>query len=304
LISAPAGFGKTTLISEWLQQGQRQTAWLSLDQSDNDPTRFWRYVIAALQTFDARWGAAALAMLIAPQTPPLESVVTALINDLTASAHPIVLVVDDYHVITDLNIHTSFDFFLDHVPSQLHVAITTREDPPLSLPRRRARQELAEVRAADLRFTLSEATELLNSIMRLGLTSADIAALEQRTEGWAVGLQMAAVSLQGRTDQHDFIAAFAGDDRYIADYLLEEVIQRQPPAVQDFLVKTSFLPRLNAALCDTVLDRRDSRSVLADLDRANLFVVPLDHRREWYRYHHLFGDLLRQRLTEAIGERN
>ena len=232
---------------------------LSLDQSDNDPIRFWRYVIAALQTLDAGWGATALAMLIAPQTPPLESIVTALINDLAAAARPIVLVVDDYHVITDLDIHTSLDFFLDHVPPQLHVAITTREDPPLSLPRRRARQQLTEVRAADLRFTLGEATDLLNSIMRLGLTSADIAALEQRTEGWAVGLQMAALSLQGRSDQHDFIAAFAGDDRYIADYLLEEVIQRQPPAVQDFLLKTSFLPRLNAALCDTVLDRRDSR---------------------------------------------
>ena len=188
------------------------------------------------------------------------------------------------------------------MPPQLHVAITTREDPPLSLPRRRARQKLTEVRAADLRFTLSEATELLNAIMRLGLTSADIAALEQRTEGWAVGLQMAALSLQGRSDQHDFITAFAGDDRYIADYLLEEVIQRQPPAVQDFLLKTSFLPRLNAALCDVVLERRDSRAVLADLDRANLFIVSLDNRREWFRYHHLFSDLLRQRLSEAIEE--
>jgi LuxR family transcriptional regulator, maltose regulon positive regulatory protein len=301
VISAPAGFGKTTLISAWLQQSQRQVAWLSLDQSDNDPIRFWRYVIAALQTLDASWGATALAMLIAPQMPPLEVVVTALINDLvSATAAPIVLVVDDYHVITDLNIHTSLDFFLDHVPPHVPVAITTREDPPLSLPRRRARQQLTEVRAADLRFTLSEATELLNSIMRLGLTGADITALEQRTEGWAVGLQMAALSLQGRSDQHDFITAFAGDDRYIADYLLEEVIQRQPAAVQDFLLRTSFLPRLNAALCDAVLERRDSRSVLADLDRANLFIVSLDNRREWYRYHHLFSDLLRQRLHEAL----
>ncbi|NTU63395.1 MAG: hypothetical protein HGB05_08325, partial [Chloroflexi bacterium] len=244
----------------------------------------------------------ALAMLIAPQVPPLESIVTALINDLAAAARPTVLVVDDYHVVTDLNIHISLDFFLDHIPPQVHIAITTREDPPLSLPRRRARQQLTEIRAADLRFTLSEATDLLNAIMRLGLTSADIAALEQRTEGWAVGLQMAALSLQGRSDQHDFIAAFAGDDRYIADYLLEEVIQRQPVAMQDFLLKTSFLPRLNAALCDAVLDRRDSRTVLADLDRANLFIVPLDNRREWFRYHHLFSDLLRQRLSEALGE--
>ncbi len=302
LISALAGFGKTTLISAWLQHRQRRAAWLSVDQNDNDPIRFWRYVIAALQTIDVNWGSSALAMLIAPQTPPLESVVTALINDLAASPRSIVLVVDDYHVITDLNIHTSLDFFLDHAPPQLHVAVTTREDPPLSLPRRRARQQLTEVRAVDLRFTLGEATDLLNSIMQLGLIGADIAALEQRTEGWAVGLQMAALSLQGRTDQHDFITAFAGDDRYIADYLLEEVIQRQSPAVQDFLLKTSCLPRLNAALCDVVLDRRDSRSVLADLDRANLFIVSLDNRREWFRYHHLFSDLLRQRLREAIGE--
>ncbi len=302
LISAPAGFGKTTLISAWLQHSHRRAAWLSLDQGDNDPIRFWRYVIASLQTLEASWGEAALGMLIAPQAPPLESVVTALINDLAAVPHPIVLVVDDYHVITDLNIHTSLDFFLDHTPPHLHVAITTREDPPLSLPRRRARQQLTEIRAADLRFTLGEAADLLNSIMRLGLTSADIAALEQRTEGWAVGLQMAALSLQGRSDQHAFIRAFAGDDRYIADYLLEEVIQRQPSAVQDFLLKTSFLPRLNAALCDVTLDRHDSRSVLADLDRANLFIVPLDHRREWFRYHHLFSDLLRQRLSETITE--
>ncbi len=304
LISAPAGFGKTTLIGAWLQQSQRRAAWLSLDQSDNDPIRFWRYLVAALQTIEASWGATALAMLSAPQPPPLESVVTALINDLAASAAAAttVLVVDDYHVVTDLNIHTSLDFFLDHLPPQIHVAIATREDPPLSLPRRRARQKLTEVRAADLRFTLGEATALLNSIMQLELEGADIATLEQRTEGWAVGLQMAALSLRGRSDQHDFVTAFAGDDRYIADYLLEEVIQRQPLAVQDFLLKTSFLPRLNAALCDVVLERRDSRAVLADLDRANLFIMSLDTRREWYRYHHLFSDLLRQRLNEAVGE--
>jgi LuxR family transcriptional regulator, maltose regulon positive regulatory protein len=301
LISAPAGFGKTTLISAWLAHSQRCAAWLSLDHSDNDPIRFWRYVIAALQTLETAWGSTALAMLVAPQMPPLESIVTALINDLAASTSSIVLVVDDYHVVTDLNVHTSLDFFLDHLPPQVQVAITTREDPPLSLPRRRARRQVTEVRAADLRFTLSEATDLLNAIMQLGLTNTDIAALEQRTEGWAAGLQLAALSLQDRSDQHAFITAFAGDDRYIADYLLEEVIQRQPPAVQDFLLKTSFLPRLNAALCDALLDRRDSRAVLADLDRANLFVVSLDNRREWYRYHHLFGELLRQRLSETIG---
>jgi LuxR family maltose regulon positive regulatory protein len=264
LVSAPAGFGKTTLISAWLQHSRRPSAWLSLDASDDDPVRFWRYVSAALQTLDARWGASALAMLAAPQAPPLESAVTALINDLVVSAAtaPIVLVVDDYHVVTDLGIHTSLDFFLDHVPPQLHVAITTREDPPLSLPRRRARQKLTEVRAADLRFTLSEATELLNSIMRLGLTSADIAALEQRTEGWSAGLQMAP-SLQGRTDQHDFIAAFAGDDRFTSPTICWKSHSAPATAVQDFLVKARSC-RASTPRCATLLVRRDSRAVLAD----------------------------------------
>ncbi len=299
LISAPAGFGKTTLISAWLQASGRAAAWLSLDDGDNDPIRFWRYVIAALQTRVPSVGLSAAAMLAAPQTP-LESLAAALLNDLVEVDQALVLVVDDYHLITDPPLHASFDFFLDRLPPSLHVVIATREDPPLSLPRRRARQTLIEVRAADLRFTLAEAAELLNAHLRLGLSAADLAALEQRTEGWAVGLQLAALSLQGRDDKHAFVSAFAGDDRYIADYLIEEVIQRQPPSVQDFLLKTSILPRLNAALCDALLGRRDSRSVLHDLERANLFIVPLDSRREWFRYHRLFADLLQQRLREGV----
>jgi LuxR family maltose regulon positive regulatory protein len=302
IISASAGFGKTTLITDWLQQSKHSTAWLSLDNGDNDPSRFWRYVITALQTIDASWGATALAMLSAPQTPPLESVVTMLINDLVAATNSIMLVLDDYHVIAEPQIHTSLDFFLDRLPPQLHVVIATREDPPLSLPRRRARSKLTEVRASDLRFTLSESTEFLNALMQLELTRADIEALEQRTEGWVVGLQLAALSLQGRADQHAFITAFAGDDRYIADYLIEEVIQRQSPAVQEFLLKTASLSRFCADLCDAVLDRHNSRTVLSDLERENLFIVPLDNRREWYRYHRLFADLLRQRLIGSIGE--
>ncbi len=299
LISAPAGFGKTTLISAWLQASGRSAAWFSLDDGDNDPIRFWRYVIAALQTRAPSIGSSASTMLAAPQTP-LESLAAALLNDLTALDQPLVLVIDDYHAITDPNIHTSLDFFLDRLPPHMHLVVATREDPPLSLPRRRARQKLTEVRAADLRFTLAETADLLNTHMRLGLKANDLAALEQRTEGWAVGLQLAALSLQGRSDKHDFVSAFAGDDRYIADYLIEEVIQRQPPHVQDFLLKTSILPRLNAGLCDALLDRHDSRSVLLDLERANLFVVPLDNRREWFRYHRLFADLLQQRLSETI----
>ncbi len=299
LISAPAGFGKTTLISAWLQASGRAAAWFSLDDGDNDPIRFWRYVIAALQTRATSIGSSASTMLAAPQTP-LESLAAALLNDLIEIDQSLVLVIDDYHTITDPNIHTSLDFFLDRLPLSVHVVIATREDPPLSLPRRRARQKLAEVRAADLRFTLAETADLLNTHLQLGLSANDLAALEQRTEGWAVGLQLAALSLQGRSDKHDFVSAFAGDDRYIADYLIEEVIQRQPPHVQDFLLKTSILPRLNAGLCDALLDRHDSRSVLLDLERANLFVVPLDNRREWFRYHRLFADLLQQRLSEAI----
>jgi len=284
-----------------------QVAWLSLDEGDNDPIRFWRYVVAALQTIDASLGKTAQAALDVsqPQPPPLEPLVTTLINDIVAAHRDVsfVLALDDYHVIGDEQIHSSLDFLLDRAPPGLHLVITSRAEPALSLSRRRARSELVEIRAADLRFTIQETADFLNACMGLALSAGDVAALEGRTEGWIVGLQMAALSLQGQTppDRHGFVTAFAGDDRYVADYLIEEVLQRQPPHIRSFLLRTSVLERLSGPLCDAVTGREGSQAILNELEQANLFVVPLDHRRQWVRYHHLFADLLCQRLRESEG---
>ncbi|MBK9710153.1 MAG: tetratricopeptide repeat protein [Kouleothrix sp.] len=326
LLAAPAGFGKTTLAAAWLardgvpeaaQDGAPQpfhSAWLSLDQHDNDPIRFWRYLIAALQSRAPACGQTALAMLESAAPPALDAVAAALANDL-AAGEPLVLALDDYHAIQSGAIHESLSFLLDHRPPQLHLLITTREDPPLALARRRARMQLTEVRAAELRFTPEEAADFLTTTMRLPLSPADVAALERRTEGWIVGLHMAALSLQGRADTAAFVRSFAGDDRYVSDYLVEEVLQRQPPELQRFLLETSPLERLSGPLCDAVLDEgrktkdeskaslvfAPSSLALENLERANLFVVPLDDRREWYRYHALFADLLRKRLLQSAG---
>jgi LuxR family maltose regulon positive regulatory protein len=342
LVSAPAGFGKTTLLSEWINQiplrfapgtivpntqypipnlQYPKFAWLALDEGDNHPVRFWRYVIAALQTIDAAIGEDVQAALESPQPPPLEALLAALINGIVALSQadsdvfPYLLVLDDYHVIRASPIHESLNFWLDHLPPALHLVLTTRSDPPLALSRRRGRSEMTEIRATDLRFTTDEATEFFNRVMDLDLSTEDIATLEQRTEGWIVGLQMAAIALQsiglpqspgsmrGPGDKHAFVTAFAGDDRYVADYLMEEVLQRQPPHLQDFLLQTSILNALSAPLCDAVTGKDDSQDVLAELEQANLFVIPLDNRRDWYRYHHLFADLLRRRLSQLQGER-
>jgi LuxR family transcriptional regulator, maltose regulon positive regulatory protein len=308
LVSAPAGFGKTTLVSEWLA-ARAQTepepampaAWLTLDDSDNDPIRFWRYVDAALQTLDPRLGESIRPALYAPQPPPFKLILTGLINDIVTVGLPFIWVLDDYHHIESEAVHESVNFLLDHLPPLAHLVIITRSDPPLQLARRRGQRALCEVRAADLRFTVDEAGELINAVMRLGLGPDDIAALEKRTEGWIVGLQMAAISLQDVADPHAFVAAFRGDDRYVADYLLEEVLQRQPVEFQHFLLQTSILDRLSGSLCDAVTGRSDSRAVLNTLERANLFVIPLDSRREWFRYHQLFASLLRQRLLDTAG---
>ena len=238
LVSAPAGFGKTTLLTEWLAAGpagpadERLAAWLSLDRADNDPASFWTYVIAALRTAAPGVGESALALLQAPQPPPIETVLTALLNDLGALAGDIVLVLDDYHVIDARDVQDGMAFLLDHLPPGLHVVIASRADPALPLARWRARGELAEIRAAELRFTPDEAAAYLNEMMGLQLTARDVAALEARTEGWIAALQLAALSMQGRDDVAGFIAGFAGDDRYVVDYLAEEVLQRQPEHVQ------------------------------------------------------------------------
>jgi LuxR family maltose regulon positive regulatory protein len=312
LLSAPAGFGKTTLLSEWIAtcSPHARVAWLSLDEGDSDVVQFWSYAIAALQTLEPAVGQTALGALQAAQAqpPPLEPLLISLLNDITAlslGGFPTILVLDDYHVLEMGAIHESLDYLLDHLPPALHLVIASREDPPLTLPLLRGRGQLNEVRAADLRFTPAETAEFLNAAMGLRLSANDLAALENRTEGWAVGLQMAALSLRGQTDleAHDLIAAFAGDDRYVADYLLDQVLYRQPTHIQRFLMQTSILERLCGPLCDAVLAGQgvspDSQEVLEYLERAGLFLLPLDNRRRWYRYHHLFADLLRSRLQAA-----
>ena len=304
LVSAPAGFGKTTLVSDWLSalpvaEPLSKAIWLSLDDGDNDPMRFWRYVDAGLQTLDPRLGESIRPALYTPQPPPLKTILPGLINDILVVGAPFVLVLDDYHHIESEAVSEGVSFLIDHLPPMGHLVITTRSDPPLQLARRRAQGTLVELRAADLRFSLEEAAQLINEVMRLGLDPDDVAALEARTEGWIAGLQMAAISLQDVTNPHDFVAAFRGDDRYIADYLLEEVLQHQPVEFQRFLLQTSILDQLSGPLCDAVTGRSDSRAVLNTLERANLFVIPLDNRREWFRYHHLFASLLRQRLLDT-----
>jgi len=301
LISAPAGFGKTTLLAEWLAAAsadERSTAWLSLDQADNQPVSFWTYLITALQTAAPEVGASALSLLQEPQPPPIQTVLTTLLNELGAAPNDIVLVLDDYHAIDAPDIQDGMAFLLEHLPQRIHLVIATRADPALPLARLRARGELAEIRAADLRFTPDEAAAYLNEVMGLALTARDVAALEGRTEGWIAALQLAALSMQGRDDVAGFIAGFAGDDRYIVDYLIEEVLQRQSEDVRNFLLQTSILGRLSGPLCDAVTRRDGGKAMLEALDRGNLFLVPLDDRREWYRYHHLFADVLLARLLD------
>jgi len=304
LVSAPAGFGKTTLLTEWLAArpaalaGQRLAAWLSLDRGDNDPAAFWAYVIAALRTVASGIGENALALLDSPQPAPIETVLTTLLNDLGAVAGEIVLVLDDYHVIDAGDVQDGMTFLLDHLPPWLHLVIASRADPALPLARMRARGELAEIRAAELRFTDDEAAAYLNDMMGLKLTARDVAALEGRTEGWIAALQLAALSMQGRDDVAGFIAGFAGDDRYVVDYLAEEVLARQSGRVQTFLLQTSILGRLSGPLCDAVTGQGGSKGMLEALDRGNLFLVSLDDRRRWYRYHHLFADVLQARLLD------
>ena len=303
LVSAPPGFGKTTLLAEWAAAiggapAPAVVAWLSLDDADNDPATFWTYLVAALHTAAPAVGTEAAALLRDPQPPPVETVLTSLVNDVSTVDADLVLVLDDYHVIGNPEIHGGLGFLLDHRPRQLHLVVASRSDPPLPLPRLRARGELVEVRAADLRFTTGEAASYLNDAMGLSLSADDVSALGGRTEGWIAALQLAALSITDRADASDFIAGFAGDDRYVVDYLAEEVLQRQQPDVQSFLLRTSVLERLTGPLCDAVTGEEGGKAMLERLERDNLFVVPLDDNRRWYRYHHLFADVLRARLLD------
>jgi LuxR family transcriptional regulator, maltose regulon positive regulatory protein len=313
LVSAPSGFGKTTLVCEWLRQSERAAAWVSLDEGDNDLVRFWTYVIAALGRLQAGIGQRALGLLQSQDSASAQRALTLLLNDLAAVPSDLTLVLDDYHTIQARPVHESLGFLLDHLPEQVHVFIATRADPPLPLARLRACGQLAELRAADLRFTLDEAAHFLQHTMGLPLSATDVAALENRTEGWIAGLHLAALSMQGHESVSGFVAAFTGSHAYILDYLTEEVLLRQTEEVQRFLLSTSILERLSGPLCDSLLDQastptddgahfiaRPSSVVLQELERANLFLVPLDEARQWYRYHHLFGELLRHRL-HALG---
>ena len=323
LISAPAGFGKTTLLGEWIQQSSVPVAWVSLDKGDNDPARFWAYFVAALQTMQASIGKAALEVLPSSKVatidrPSIEGFLTGLINDIAEISGPFVLVLDDFHLIAEQRVHQGIAFLLDNLPPQMHLTLSGRADPPWPFARLRARGEVTELRLDDLRFNLEQATAFLNNVMRLDLSPEDVAALGVRTEGWIAGLQMAALSMQRRRQRqgaHDvsaFIEAFTGSDRFILDYLMEEVLDGQSPDILEFLLRTCILDRLTAPLCDAVLENSQigksaneliadfhSREALEYLERANLFVVPLDGRREWYRYHRLFADLLRSRLRQA-----
>jgi len=305
LVSAPAGSGKTTILSEWAHCSQPQVgvAWISLDEGDNDPVRFWGYFVAALKTLQPATGDRALALLHSPQPSPIESVLMTLINDIAAIPGDFTVVLDDYHFIKTPYIHAGINFLLDHLPPRMHLVIATRADPPLPLAHFRGRGTMLEIGADDLRFTLDEAASFLKELKGSGLSAEDVSALNARTEGWAVGLKMAALSLRRQQDIPGFIAAFTGSQRYIMDYLIEEVLQQQSKEVQDFLLKTSVLGRLTAPLCDALNGRTDSHDMLLNLERANLFIVPLDESREWYRYEHLFAELLCHQLEIASGTR-
>jgi len=320
LISAPAGFGKTTLVSSWLEHVKLPAAWLSLDEDDNDFARFLAYFVAALQTIQPETGARVLALLHSSPLPSSHTLLTLLINDLTAISEKLILVLDDYHTIQTETIDQALSFFIDHMPPRLHLVISSRVDPSLSLARLRAKGQLNELRSADLSFTRAETTQFLERVTNLNLTAAEVAALDRHMEGWIAGLQMAALSLQQREASTiaQFIEDFTGSHRYIMDYLVDEVLQGQPPEVQTFLLFTSILDRLCVALCEAIfreseapginkdfapppviLDARRVQELLAYLEHANLFINPLDDQRHWYRYHHLFADLLHHRLSQT-----
>jgi LuxR family maltose regulon positive regulatory protein len=296
LISAPAGFGKTTLVSEWVASCERPAAWLSLDEGDNELARFLAYLVAALQTIDSNRAHGVLATLQTPGIPNAEMALTALLNEMAELPDDAVLIFDDYHVIESLPIDEAISFLLEHLPPKLHLMIVGRIDPSIPLSRLRASSQMTEIRVDDLRFTPEETSSFLNQVTDFRLSTQEIAALEVRTEGWIAGLQLAALSMQNSDDLTEFVRSFTGDDRFILDYFGEEVLSRQSREVQSFLLQTSILDRLTGPLCDAITGNSDGQEMLDILERGNLFVVPLDNERCWYRYHHLFADLLQARL--------
>jgi LuxR family transcriptional regulator, maltose regulon positive regulatory protein len=303
LVCTPAGFGKTTLLGDWTRRGQRPVAWLSLDAGDNDPARFWRHVTAALDGVVPGVAERVAPLLKGLQPAAFGTAAATLVNELAGVTEEVVLVLDDYHLIDAPPVHASLGFLLEHQPACLRLVLASRADPPLPLARLRARGQLVELRERDLRFTEKEAAELLHTAVGPELPEAAVTALGERTEGWVAGLQLAALSLQGRTDITEFVEGFSGSHRYVLDYLTEEVLDRQPEPLRAFLLQTSVLGRLSGALCEAVTGRSDSQQLLEQVERANLFLVPLDEVRGWWRYHHLFADLLRARLNQEQPER-
>src|ERR687897_193971 len=311
LVSAPAGFGKTTLLSEWLEDRSGDggsIAWLSLEEADNDPARFLAYLVSALRSaLGEGIGEGVLASLRLPEFPPVEAVVGVLINELADVRHEeVTIVLDDYHVIHSGPIHEATSFLLEHLPENVHLVISSRADPPIPLAKLRARDQVTEIRAAGLRFTTEEATAFLKGVMGLTLSAANVAALEEVTEGWIAALQLAALSMRDREDVSGFVETFSGSNRHVLDFLAEEVLERQSEGVREFLLKTSVLERMSAPLCDALTSRNDGQQMLERLEHDNLFVVPLDDERRWYRYHHLFRDFLHGHLMrerpESAGE--
>lgn len=317
LISAPAGFGKTTLLAEWLANTKSSrpdplpVAWFSLDEGDNDPSRFWRYVVAACQHIHEIIGATSLTLLQSPERPALESIAALLINDIARFNHQCILVLEDYHLISSEQVHKSVFFLLEHAPTNLHVMIVTRSDPPFPLGRLRARNALTEIRAAGLRFSPAETASFLHDVAGRQFSSEDVLHLDTQTEGWVAGLQLVALLLQGeqekregqdKPDNAQFLAAFSGSHRHITEYLVEEVLSRQPEYIQSFLQRTSILSRLTGSLCDALTGGGDGERMLEDLERANLFITPLDEDRLWYRYHALFAEAVRHYATRQFGQ--
>ncbi len=306
LISAPAGFGKTTAVSEWIGQNKIPTAWFSLDNGDNDPVEFLSYIISGIQGLSKEFGQSSLNLLHSPNKPSVESIASLLINEILNINQNFLLVLDDFHLIRSSEVLKLISYLLEHIPGNIHIVILTRSDPALALSRLRSQQQLVELRSSDLSFSANDISVLFNKKLKFGLSIDDVYSLETKTEGWIAGLQLTALSMQGRTDVSEFIRDLKGDNRYIMDYLVEEVLKIQTDENREFLLQTSILEQMSAPLCNTVLNRNDSQLILETLEKNNMFVIPLDTERTWYRYHHLFADLLKQRLNlrskEAINE--
>ena len=320
LISAPAGFGKTMLVVEWLEHlkimpgAPQRFGWLSLDEPDSDPQRFFTYLIAAIQCIEPEIGQDVQEMLVSPGPPNPEALLANLINTLAAIPDRFILVLDDYHLLLAEPVHQTVNFLVEHAPPQMHLVIASRADPPLNLPRLRARGQLTEIREADLRFSLDEAEDFLNQVLGLALSKAEVNALEGRTEGWIAGLQLAGLAIKSMdssttsnagppTSKATFIQSFSGSNRYILDYLMEEVLNRQPLSIQEFLLQTAILERMCGPLCEAVTGKPAGQETLERLESDHLFILPLDSERHWFRYHHLFRDLLHHRARQILGER-